>query len=133
MYKSEYIVIYCFDQTGAHIFLLVDETDIEKCRTVMNNMIEKFGGPPKFVLFTLDDFLYKKTGIENMSEWVDIILEDFEDVNIQEINIYDKSQEQLLNKILNELFDTSFFPNEWELKFLKDQGFHVLKHSEYSE
>ncbi|MFX0135617.1 MAG: hypothetical protein ACFFDN_18370 [Candidatus Hodarchaeota archaeon] len=66
-----------------------------------------------------------------MNIWVDMILEDdFEDLNIQEINLYDESQEELLNKIIDALFDTSFFPNEWELNFFKDQGFNVLKSSE---
>ncbi|MFX0135618.1 MAG: hypothetical protein ACFFDN_18375 [Candidatus Hodarchaeota archaeon] len=61
MYKPENIVIFCFDQTGAYLFFLLEETDIEKCRAVMNKMREKFGGPPDFVLFTLDDLLHKRT------------------------------------------------------------------------
>ena len=131
MYKSEQIVIFCFDRTGAYVFFLLEEINIEKCRAVMNRMIEKFGGTPEFLIFTLDAFLHKKTGIENMNSFVDVILEeDFEDLNIQDINLYEKSREDLLTKLIESLFDTSFCPNEWELKFLKEQGLHVLKISQ---
>ena len=108
----------------------MEEINVDKCRTIMNKMIEKFGGTPEFLIFTLDDFLHKKTGIENMNSYVDFILdEEFKDLNIQNINLYEKSQEDLLTKLIDALFDTSFWPNERELKFLKEEGLHVLKYS----